>query len=150
MNEIVPAAEWDLDGERGNIGSDWLGISDDINSKKAYKRGKNRFEMGNHTLGKFKPKTRVTHPLTDLFQMAELQTHNVAPEHDQLIDPGRSWVIDRRGALGVECSSSCDISNCLPNPRQEMSFNFGYNGFARKHALVEWSCGMEVSCAVMK
>lgn len=34
-----------------------MGISDDINSKKAYKRGKSRFEMEKNTMGKFKPES---------------------------------------------------------------------------------------------
>lgn len=66
-----------------------MGISDDINSKKAYKRGKSRFEMEKNPMGKFKPK-RVRQPLTDLlFQMKGLQTYDVASEHYQLIDPDK-------------------------------------------------------------
>lgn len=61
-----------------------------INSKKAYKRGKSRFEMEKNTMGKFRPKTRVRQPLTDLlFQMKGLQTYDVASECYQLIDPDK-------------------------------------------------------------
>ena len=86
--------------------------------------------------GKTKNQSQAASPSWLLISNGQTLSPQCPPLTCQLRDLGKPGDIECKGILQVEWSVCCDIFNHLPISRQEMSFNFGLDGFARKYTSV--------------